>query len=394
MSVADTVSTAEWVDRARSLAPVVEQYRNQSEQQRHLAQPIFDAMAGTGIFEMLVPRAFGGPQATPAAKVRVVEEIARLDGSAGWNATIWTDSGMFADYLPEAAAREIMSVGQGTIIGGALNPTGQARPVPEGLRVTGRWSFASGCHYVTWFVAGCIVMEGDHPRMLDNGGPDIRLVFLPAADCEIIDTWHTAGLRGTGSHDFRVDGVTVPAEHVVPVPLFFTGPTARPSTAYRTPFYDIASAGLAAVGLGIARDAIESFKTLASSKTPAISMTTLANQQTVQQRVGKAEALLRSARAYLYTTVEEISAAHAAGGPITNDDAAALRLACAQSAQNAVDAVDLMFDAGGGTAVYASSRLERCFRDAHMVTHHMMIAPSTIEMVGQYLLGGPLQPRR
>jgi alkylation response protein AidB-like acyl-CoA dehydrogenase len=230
--------------------------------------------------------------------------------------------------------------------------------------------------------------------MLDGGMPDIQAVFLPATDCEIIDTWHTAGLRGTGSNDFKVDGVFVPAERTVPLFKFLAGPTTRPSTAYRTPFFDVAAPGIAAVGLGIARDAIDSFKALAAHKTPAIGMTTLANQHTIHQRVGRAEALLRSARAYLFETVEEITSAHAAGAPVVEDAAAALRLASSYCAQSAVEAVDLMFDAGGGTSVYETSRLERCFRDAHMVTHHMMVAPSSIEMVGQYLLGGPLQPRR
>jgi alkylation response protein AidB-like acyl-CoA dehydrogenase len=239
-----------------------------------------------------------------------------------------------------------------------------------------------------------MVMDGDRPRMLDNGMPDVRAMFIPAAECEIIDTWHTAGLRGTGSHDFRVDGAMVPTERAIPLWMFFTGPTARSSTAYRTPFYDVAAPGICAVAFGIARDAIESFKGLAAHKTPALGTTSLADQHTVQQRVGKAEALLRSARAYLYTTLEEVTSAHAAGASITDEDAAALRLAASHSAQCAVDAVDLMFDAAGGTSIYASSRLERCFRDAHMVTHHMMAAPANIEMVGQYLLGGPLQPRR
>jgi indole-3-acetate monooxygenase len=224
--------------------------------------------------------------------------------------------------------------------------------------------------------------------------PDLRAVFMPADQCEIIDTWHTAGLRGTGSHDFRVDHARVPAERAVPLSMFFSGPTARSSTAYRTPFYDVAAPPLAAVALGIARDAIESFKVLAANKTPALGTTNLADQHSVQQRVGKAEALLRSARAYLYSTLEEVVSAHAAGAPVKDDDSAALRLAVSYSAQCAVDAVDLLFDAAGGTSIYSSSRLERCFRDVHMVTHHMMTAPGNIEMVGQYLLGGPLKPRR
>ncbi len=178
------------------------------------------------------------------------------------------------------------------------------------------------------------------------------------------------------------------------MPMFFTGPTTRPTTACRTPFYDIAAPAIAAVGLGLARACIDAFTALAAVKVPAIGSVTLASQHTIHQRVGKAEALLRSARAYLYTTMDEVFARHATGAPVTDNDSAALRLATSYSAQCAVDAVDLIFDAAGGTAIYQSSRLERCFRDAHMITHHMMAAPANIEMVGQFLLGGPLQPRR
>ena len=236
-------------------------------------------------------------------------------------------------------------------------------------------------------------MDGDQPRMLPGGVPEMVAAFAPIADSEMIDTWFTAGMRGTGSQDFRIDDVFVPAERTIPLGAFFVGPTARPSTAYRTRFYDVAGAQIASVGLGIARDAIDSFKAMAAGKTPAIGTTTLAKLHTMHERVGKAEALLRSARMYLFGTVEELTARHNAGGPVTDDDSAALRLASAHAAQSAVDAVDLMFDGAGGTSIYASSRLERCFRDAHMVTHHVCVSPTNIEMAGQ-LLGGPLQVRR
>jgi alkylation response protein AidB-like acyl-CoA dehydrogenase len=390
----ESVATHEWIERARSVAPAIAEYRDLSEQQRNMARPMFDALAATGLFDMLVPRAFGGPQATPTAYTCVVEELARFDGSAAWNFLIWAGSALFADYLPEDVADEIFHAGQGNLVAGAISPTGQARPAPGGYEIIGRWSFGSGCHYATTFIAGCMVMDGDAPRMLDDGRPEMRAVFLPASECEILDTWHTAGLRGTGSHDFRVDHAFVPSARTVPLTSFFSGPIERPTTACRTPFTDIAAPALAAVGLGVARDAIDTLIELATRKVPAISTSTLASQHTVQQRVGKAEALLRSARAYLYTTMDDVSAAHASGAPPTPTDSAALRLATSHAAQCAVDAVDLMFDAGGGSSIYETSRLERCFRDAHMTTHHMMASPSNIEMVGQFLLGGPLLPRR
>jgi len=308
---------------------------------------------------------------------------------------IWTGTGVFADYLAEDVAREVIGDGSEAIVGGAINPSaGKSRPVDGGFKISGRWSFGSGYHYLTWLIVGCMVMDGDHPRMLSNGMPEIIAAFVPQADSEVLDTWYTAGMRGTGSHDFVIDDVFVPAERTFPLPAAFASAPPRPSRAYRTPFYDIAGAQIASVGLGIARDAIDTFKAMATSKTPTIGTVTLADLHTMQDRVARAEALLRSARMYLFGTVEDVAAGSYGADTVSEEGSAALRLASAHAAQSSVDAVDLVFDGGGGTAIYATSRLERCFRDVHMVTHHVCVAPSNLEMVGQYLLGGPLQIRR
>jgi alkylation response protein AidB-like acyl-CoA dehydrogenase len=307
---------------------------------------------------------------------------------------IWSAQGMFADYFSREAAREVLSIGNGNLIAGALNPTGKGVEVGGGFRVSGRWSFASGCDYATWLIAGFVVMDGEHPRLGAEGMPELRLGLIPAGDCEIIDTWHTAGLRGTGSHDFEVRDTVIPIERTVMLPRFFIGPEPRPGTAYRTPFADLGGTTLAAVGLGIARDAIDSFRTMAAGKTPAIGITPLGSLHTVHEKVGRAEALLRAARAYLFETVRGVTSAHQAGAVVEDDDRVAMRLASAYAAQSAVEAVDIVFDAAGGSSVYASSRLERCFRNVHMITHHMLVSPTNIEMAGQHLLGGGLHLRR
>ena len=153
------------------------------------------------------------------------------------------------------------------------------------------------------------------------------------------------------------------------------------------------AAPLVAVGLGIARAAIDSFVELASTMTPHAATTSLARQQTIQDRVGRAEALVRSARAYLYETVGESSPPGLAD-TISEQVSAEVRLASAYAAQCAAEAVDLMFAAGGISAVYTTSRLDRCFRDVHMVTQHIQVAASNIEMAGQYFLGQGLELRR
>jgi len=173
-------------------------------------------------------------------------------------------------------------------------------------------------------------------------------------------------LRGTGSHDWQVADVFVPH----------------------------GGARVAAVALGIARDAIDTFTALARTKTPALATSTLATQHTTHERVGRAEALLRAARAFLYDTVRALPHSPNWSAALSDDLRASIRLASAHAAQSAAEAVDLMFNAAGTTATYTSSRLERCFRDVHVATQHVAVAPSNIEMVGQYVLGLGLQARR
>ncbi len=383
---------ARWVAAARALAPTIVGCRDEGARERRPPEPLFAAMRDAGLLDLLTPRSLGGAQVGLTTFLDVVEAVARVDGSAGWLLCIWGAQGLFADYLPADVARAVVAPGNVTC--GAVAPTGRAVPVPGGYQVSGRWSFASGCQYATWLIGGCVVFDGDAPRMTAEGAPDVRLAVMPAADCRVVDTWDALGLRATGSHDFAVDGVVVPEERTIPLPALSAGPAARPDAVWATPFMSLVSPMVAAVGFGIAREAIDAFVALAREKVPAGGSTRLVDQHTVQLSVGRAEALLRSARAYLYDTVRDVTAAHAAGAPVTDDDRAAVRLAATHATACAVEAVDLVFEAAGGTAIYAASALERCFRDVHMLTHHMAVAPGNFEMVGQYYLGGTLQMRR
>lgn len=229
------------------------------------------------------------------------------------------------------------------------------------------------------------------PRLRPDGRPDMRAFFLPVGECEILDTWHTAGLRGTGSHDWQVTDVLVPEERTFPI--LRDGPSA-PGTLSTRDFFTYGGARVAAVALGIAREAIDAFTTLAQTKTPVLATSPLATQPTMHERVGRAEALLRAGRAFLYETVRALPYSPTWSEALSEDQRARIRLASAHAAQSAAEAVDLMFNAAGTTAIYVSSRLERCFRDVHVATQHVLVAPSNIEMVGQYCLGLGLQVRR
>jgi alkylation response protein AidB-like acyl-CoA dehydrogenase len=391
MTTNTAVKTSAWVERVRTLAPTVEKWRDAGEQERHVPRPLFEALRDAGVFRMSVPKAVGGAEVDEETIVQAIEELARQDGSVGWNVMIASNAAIAAAYLPTAALREVYRGGPNTVVAGALLPQGAAIPVPGGFRLTGRWTFASGCHQADWMLGSSTVMAQGTPRLRPDGRPDIRTFFLPVGACEILDTWHTAGLRGTGSHDWQVTDVFVPEERSFPI--LRDGPS-EPGSLYIRDFAAYAGPRVAAVALGIARDAIDSFTALAMTKTPILATSTLATQHTTHERVGRAEALLRSGRAFLYETVRELPYSPTWCEDLSDDLRASIRLASAHAAQSAAEAVDLMFNAAGTTSIYASSRLERCFRDVHVATQHVAVAPSNIEMVGQYFLGLGLQARR
>jgi alkylation response protein AidB-like acyl-CoA dehydrogenase len=351
-------------------------------------------MRKAGLFRTWLPKAFGGDEAGMEVSVRIVEEVSRHDASAGWNLAIGVDGGAIWAFLAESTVRGLLGDDPDRSIAGSLNPArATARPVPGGFIVSGRWPFASGCQQASWFMAGAIVVD-DQTDAARQELTDVRLFIVSIEDCQIIDTWHTTGLRGTGSHDVALHNVFVPADrHFIPV-----GPRAakpiQPGSLYRAPLDRFFGFALPAVGLGLARDAIESFKTIALAKKPFAGSTTLDQQHTTQLRVGRAEAALRSGRALLYAVARDMDAALQAGRGVDEDLLASATLARSQATACAEQAVDLILDTAGTASVFEGDRLERCSRDIRMLPRHWYLGPSNFEMVGQYLLGGPLQRRR
>lgn len=340
------------------------------ERGRRLPADLVGAMAEAGLFRMAVPRAYGGGEAHPAELLATIEDFARADGSAGWCVMIGATTGLLAAYLPEEAATEIYGRDENVVTGGVFAPKGFAQPVEGGYRVSGRWPFASGSEHCAWLCGGCTV----------EGSPSPRMLFFPAADVEIIDTWTVSGLAGTGSHDMAVTDVFVPSGREVG--LGVDHPRIR-SEIYTFPVFGLLALGIAAVGLGIARAAVDELLALAGGKTPTGSSRTIAERAVVQASVAEAEASLRAARALLYSAV--------GSGGTSTDDRVGLRLAASYAVKTSARVVDTMYDAGGGSSVYATSPLQKYFRDIHVVTQHAMVAPATWELTGRILLGLPTQ---
>jgi alkylation response protein AidB-like acyl-CoA dehydrogenase len=365
------------IDAVRPLLERIRAAADAIEAERRLPLELVDGLADAGVFRACVPRGLGGAELHPSALVDVLAAVAAADGSAGWCAMIGATSGVVAAYLDDAVAREIYASDPRIVTGGVFAPLGTAVAERGGYRVTGRWPFASGCEHCAWLMGGCLVRDGDMP-------PQARMMLFPASAVRVIDTWTVAGLRGTGSHDIAVDGVFVPADHAVS--LATDRPRSR-GPLYAFPVFGLLAVGIAAVALGIARAAIDELVRLAAEKTPQGSRRRLGERSVVQAEVARAEALVRAGRAFLDDAIARAWQAAEASGAIPTHDRAVLRLAATHATMNAARATDLAYTAGGGTSVYATSPLQRCFRDVRVATQHAMVGGSTLELAGRLFLG-------
>lgn len=370
------------VEAVRALGPLIREHAEAIEAERRLPEPVVRALAEAEVFRLLVPRQLGGLEADPLTACRIIEELATLDGSVGWCAMISAEYGLFAGLLPEEAAREIYADSR-SIVAGAFRPNGTARAVEGGYRAGGKWGFGSGINHSTWTIGGCRLFDGDEPRLRPNGAPKARVLFFPTAEVEIADTWHVAGLRGTGSHDYTVADLFVPARRAV----WFSDEPVQSGPLYTLPTVALFVALMAGVPLGIARHALDALRELAGLKTPVGSDAPLRDNPHVQARIGEAEGLLRAGRAFVYETVERAWEAALRGRRLGWEQRGLLWLAASQATTQALQAVDLMFRAGGASSLYTSLSLERCLRDIRTAAQHRVLQPGNFELAGRIFLG-------
>jgi indole-3-acetate monooxygenase len=367
---------------ARRLAPELSARSEEIESARRLPAALARELADAGFFRMVLPEAYGGLELHPARIIEIVEELSRADGSVGWNVMIGACTAMVAAWLPESAARAIFSAPD-VIIGGVAAPTGRAELVEGGYRLTGRWSWASGSQNCRWLTGGAVVTKDGSPRLVREGVPEVRVFCFPASDATLHDTWNAMGLSGTGSGDVSVQDIFVPAERALSL-LAERPRIDRPLYAF--PALGLLGVGLPAVGLGIARRALDELATLAQTKKLMPAGRLLATRGVVQVSFAEAEATLRAARALL---METVNATYEAGmrRELTVRHRAELRLSYAHAMRSAARVVDAMYEAGGGVSVHRASPLQRCMRDVHVATQHAMVGSVILESIGGVLLG-------
>jgi indole-3-acetate monooxygenase len=399
----EMMSGEELVEAARSLRPKISAATDEIEQGRRIPLHIVAALKEAGV-RMAMPQEWGGYEADPLTQMRVIEQLAMANASVAWCAMIGVDGGFFTGFMDQKVARELYP-SLDLVTGSGVMPMGMAMVTEGGYQVMGRWPFGSGCQHSDWMAAGCIVARDGAPVINDTGIPETRVCLIPRTSVDILDTWRTTGLHGSGSHDWVVNGVFVPEErtfNIMSPTLHRTGPLYRLPSMFFMKFPGAA--------LGVARSAIDTVIQLARDKFIPITGTTLSQEAHVQTAIGQAEALVGSARAYVVETTRDVWQAlvqstgerrskasrfhpNTAYAELTVEQRARHRLAMTHVHTACVQAVQLMYKIGGSMSLYATSPLDRHLRDVTTMNQHNVVSMKSYETAGQMLVGlEPSQP--
>lgn len=369
-----SLSSDEILERVRKLAPQVAARADETAKLRRLPADLVSDLKDAGVFRMPMPAAWGGPEMSPRAQNEVVEILSAADPSAGWCAMIGSDAGFYAAFLEESAARALYP-DLDMVTAGMLQPAGRAVRAPGGYRVSGRWAFGSGCTHADVIVGGCLVFDGDQPVLNELGLPTWRVMMAPASSWQVLDTWYTTGLAGSGSHDYTTSDLFVPEERT----FSLLDPVRRPEPLYAFP--GMFFVNMHGVALGIARRAIDVVQRLAAEKTLVPELVLMKNVPRVRSALARAEGLLGAARAYTYETMDRVFEALRSAGSLSRELRLHIALSRVNAFQMARDVAQLMMDTAGSSAIYTSSPLDRLLRDAITVRTHIAVQDRLMEQI-------------
>jgi len=365
----------------RDLAPEITARLAEIDSARRVPPDLMERLRSIGLFRMFAPRSLGGLELDLPLALEVIAALGKIDGSVGWTTMIGTTTALFMPLLPPETYAEIYRRGPDVIVAGSAQPAGAAEAVAGGWRVNGRWPFASGCQHADWMFGFGIVTE--------QGSPTLRGFMLPARDWQIEDTWHAAGLKGTGSHHIVLRDAFVPAGNVFDV---MGGLPCQPGPLYQSPLH-VLPLTLSAICVGMAEGALGEIVDLANTGRQQLrAAVPMRESETFQGELGQVAAEIRAARSAL-----EVQAAshwqHALAGTLKDE---ALLIQGTQMgiwiAATCVRAADTCFALGGGSAVYESSPLQRRLRDLHVAAQHAVVHKRHYANAGKLLLERSMLP--
>ena len=370
-SLAGAIDVRRSVD---ALLPSIAQRAAEIEEARRLPPDLFDELRATGCFKLQLPSSHGGFGASLPETMALIEAVSRADASTGW--TVAIGAGVWIDLaeLPLATFDEVFRDPDG-MVAGVFRPSGTSMPIGGGYRVSGRWSFASGCVYADWIVGNTIEPS--------NGEPSMRIALFERSQVELEDTWRALGMRGTASHHFHVHDVVVPPERTC-VPL--SGHSSVDTPYVHVPAPSMLSLEITTVALGAAQAAIDDLLAI-SDKVPMLDRGSLATNRHFHHRLAEADTVLRAARALVWACADELWELAELGSPPSAELVARTRAAAAWSTATAVAAATIAYRLGGGSEVYAESTLQRRMRDVNTIAQHVLVKPDTLTTAGGVFAG-------
>lgn len=339
-----------------------------------MSDDIIALMKSAGVYRAMVAKRFGGEERPPSEFLRLIERISTADGSAGWVASFGF-SAVYLSALPVATLETIYANGPDVVFAGGIYPPQNAPTVSGGLRVSGRWSWGSGCTGASLFGVGVKSDAG-------SGGLP-RVAVMPRHKVRIEANWDVNGLKGTGSHDIVVDDAVVPLEWT----FVRGGGSSLETPLYRYPTLALSAQVLAVVGLGVARAALDEITRIASDRPSITGAPALADRAYVQTGIAKAEAALRSARAFFYEATDEAFALLEAGGSLDKKAMTLLRLACSHAARTGADVATAAYTMSGTTGIFTGNAIGRYMQDAIVVPQHAFLSEGTWQNAGRVFLG-------
>ena len=374
------------------LLPVLRERAQEAEDARNVPADSVKALTDIGFFRLLQPARFGGLEADPVTFLTAVRLVASACGSTGWVASVVGVHPWQLALFPLQAQEEVWGADTNTRMSSSYAPTGRAEAVAGGHRLTGRWSFSSGCDHATWVLLGAIVPDAD-------GVPaDFRTFLLPAGDYAIDDVWDTVGLRGTGSNDIVVSDVFVPGHRSLSFNDVFRcvcpGQEANPAPLFRLPYGSLFSYAITTPIIGMATGAYEAHVAYQKERVRASYVGQKAWEDPhAQVRVAEAAADLDSAWLALERNMAELMQQARAGEKIPLPLRLRVRRDQVRGTGQAISAVDRLFENSGGRALRRGTPIQRFWRDAHAGRVHAINDPErALTMFGRGEFGLRIQP--
>ncbi|MCW3818299.1 acyl-CoA dehydrogenase [Micromonospora sp. DR5-3] len=385
METVTTLPRAELLRRAVELGPLLRNNAQASEEQRRLSIETLEALGGSGLLRMRVPRRFGGYESDMRTVTEVLAELARGDGSTAWTAAVWLISSWMVGLFPDSVREEVFA-DPDVRISGILSPSAMAVPVDGGYHVNGKWSFNTGCLQSAWNVNAAV-------RPTPDGQYEPVMVLIPMTDLQVIDDWHTTGMRGSGSVSTVAENVFVPEDRLLPMGPVIGGahPLQQDPSApmWRAPFMPIACTTVGAVAYGLAQAARDAFLTRLPGR--KITYTDYDEQSAApltHHQVAGATIRVDEAGFHILRTADQIDTKAATGEPWTLEERARARLDLGAVCLRAKEAADLLAGASGGTSLQLDVPIQRIERDIKALNLHAIMHPDTnFELYGRVACG-------